>query len=98
MSKQDDKLHTSIANGLSDTRVSPAVLALKMLQENVYVNESLLQYFVNYVNTMATAKVLPLHLQEVQEHCKTLQISLQELGLLGTQGRTQATQNEYLSL
>lgn len=98
MSKQDDKLHTSIANGLSDTRVSPAVLALKMLQENVYVNESLLQYFVNYVNTMANAKILPLHLQEVQEHCKTLQISLQELGLLGTQGRVQATQNEYLSL
>jgi len=98
MSKQDDKLHSHIANGLSDTRVSPAVLAYKMLQENVYVNESLLQYFVNYVNTMAQATVLPLHLQEVQEHCKTLQVSLQELGLLGTQGRTHATQNEYLAL
>jgi hypothetical protein len=98
MAKQDDKLHTHIAAGLSDTRVSPAVLALKMLQENVYVNESLLQYFVNYINTMANAKVLPLHLQEVQGQCQALQISLQELGLLGTQGRVQATSNEFLSL
>jgi hypothetical protein len=98
MAKQDDKVHNHIAAGLSDTRVSPAVLALKMLQENVYVNESLLQYFVNYINTMANAKVLPLHLQEVQGQCQALQISLQELGLLGTQGRVQATSNEFLSL
>lgn len=98
MSLQDDKLHEKIVNGLADTRVSPAVLALHMLREGLYVNESLLQYFINYVNTMANAKLVPMHLAGHQQTCKAIQDSLQELGLLGTYGRTQEPSNEYLSL
>jgi len=98
MARQDDKLHEKIANGLSDTRVSPAVLSYKMMSENLYVNESLMQYFINYVNIMAEAKLVPMHLAPIQQQCQQIQNSLQELGLLGTQGRTYATQNEYLAL
>lgn len=98
MSIQDDKLHEKIANGLSDTRVSPAALSYKMLRESRYVNESLLQYFVSYVNVMAESKLIPMHLAEVQQQCQIIQSSLQELGLLGTYGRTHEPSNEYLSV
>ena len=98
MSKHDDKLHEKIANGLADTRVSPAVLSYKMLAESRYVNESLLQYFINYVNVMAENQLVPMHLVELQQQCIAIQNSLQELGLLGTQGRTHEPSNEYLAL
>ena len=71
-----DKTHKAIAKGLGHTDVSPAALAYKMLQESRYVNESLLQYLVNYVVIMATHPVMPLHLKPVQDECKTIYTSV----------------------
>jgi hypothetical protein len=71
-------------------------MAYKMHRESLYVNESLLQYFVNYVNIMANAKIIPIHLADIQAICKYLNSSLEELGLVGEVGRTGHTSNEYL--
>jgi pyrroloquinoline quinone (PQQ) biosynthesis protein C len=94
MATVDEKLHEKIAAGLSDSRVSPAVLALKMLKENTYTNEQLLGYLVNYVIIMSEQKVIPMQLAEIQQTCKSLKISLEELGLTGTIKSLDT--NEYL--
>ena len=93
-----DKLHKHIAKGLGHNDVSPAVLAYKMLNESKYVNESLLQYMVNYINIMANAKIVPMHLLEIREISKYLNISLQELGLVGEVGRVADSSHEYLAI
>jgi hypothetical protein len=93
-----DKLHKQIAKGFGHADVSPAAMAYKMLHESRYVNESVLQYAVNYIILMATHPVIPLHLEEVHNQCKVLYTSLQELGLTGTVGRVQEPRNEYLQV
>jgi hypothetical protein len=49
-----DKEHKKIVDIFSNTNVSPAALSYKMLNESRYVNESLIQYMVNYIIIMGT--------------------------------------------
>ena len=93
-----EKTHKAIVKGLGHADVSPAAMAYKMLKESRYVNESMLQYMVNYIIIMATSKVVPLHLAEVQKECQVLYPSLQELGLTGTYGREEVVGTEYLQV
>ena len=92
----NDKLHKQLVTGFGSSEISPATMAYKMHRESLYVNESVLQYLINYVIIMAESKIIPLHLQEVQQTCKTLYSSLQELGLTGTVGRVPHSSNEFL--
>lgn len=94
----EEKLHAKIAQGLADTRLSPAVLAYKMKEENKYVNESMLQYIVNYVLVMADSKFVPTRLEEINKICQVLKISLEELGLTGMIGRRELDMNEYIQV
>jgi hypothetical protein len=98
MNKATEKLHNQIVAGLGHNDVSPAALAYKMHRESLYVNESLLHYMINYINLMAEAKIIPMHLANVQQVCKTLNGSLQELGLVGEYGRVPHSANELLQL
>jgi len=90
-----EKLHKTIAKGLGHTDTSPSTLAYKMLQENLYVNESFLQYAVNYIVIMATSPVIPLHLKSVSDECKVIYTSLQELGITGIVGRDVVDKTEF---
>jgi hypothetical protein len=98
MAKLEDKAHEQFVKALADVRCSPAVLARKMLSENLYVNESMLQYLINYVITMATATHVPISLTDVHADCVNLYHSLTELGLTGTVGRMPILTNEYLAV
>lgn len=93
----EQKLHDKIAAGLGNSRISPAVLATHMIKENVYVNESLLMYLTNYVIYMADSKLIPLNLVDIQNICKLLKVSLQELGLTGISELGEVDGNEYLT-
>jgi DNA-binding Xre family transcriptional regulator len=93
-----DKLHKQIVKGFGNHDVSPASMAYKMMRESTYVNESVLQYMINYIHIMANAKVIPMHLADIREICRYLDVSLQELGLVGEVGRTPEINNEYLAL
>jgi hypothetical protein len=93
-----EKTHKAIVKGLGHSDVSPAALAYKMLNESKYVNESLLQYMVNYINIMANSKIVPIHLAEIQTICMYLNVSLEELGLVGEVGRQVMVTNEYLQV
>ena len=95
MASIEDKAHAKLAAALADARVSPAVLALLMKDESKYVNESLLQYFVTYVKLMAESKIVPMQLADIQQLCKHINYSLQELGLTG-ETRYTGPQTEYL--
>jgi len=98
MAKVDEAAHKKISAILGDTRVSPAVLARHMLNEYRYVNESFMQYFINYIILMANETHVPLHLAEVHKDAKLLYSSLQELGLTGTIGRGPFDTNEFLAV
>lgn len=98
MAKVDELAHKKISVILSDSRVSPAILARMMQDEYKYANESLLQYFVNYIIIMANSTHIPPYLQEVYNDCKVLYSSLQELGLTGTIGRESLDTREYLAV
>lgn len=97
MASIEDKAHAKLANALADARVSPAVMAMQMKNESKYVNESLLQYFVNYVKLMAESKIVPMQLADIQRVCSNINISLQELGLTG-ETRYPDSVTEYLEL
>lgn len=98
MAKLEDKAHDKFVSALADSRCSPAVLARKMLNESRYVNESVLQYLVNYIITVANASHIPLYLEEHKQQCEILYLCLQELGLTGTIGREQSDNREFLSV
>ena len=91
-----DKLHKNIVKGLGHNDTSPKALAYKMLKESRYVNETMLQYAVNYITIMATNPIIPVHLADVHKECKMIYTSLEELGLKGTVGREVVLGNEYL--
>lgn len=93
-----DKFHKQLVQGFGHADVSPAAMAYKMLRESKYVNESMLQYLVNYVIVMAEHPVIPVHLAEVHQDCKAIFESLKELGLTGPVGREVASNNEYLAV
>ena len=90
-----DKFQKQISAGFGRHDVSPLALAYKMLKESRYVNESMLQYLVNYVKVMAEHPVIPVHLEEIHVVCKALNGSIEELGLLGT-SRESVVGTEYL--
>lgn len=94
----DKTLHKHMVKGFGHNDVSPAALAYKMLHESKYVNESVLAYAINYINIMATYPAMPMHLSDVHQICKTLRVSLEELGLVGPVGRVAAPSNEYLAV
>ena len=79
-----EKLHSAIVKGLGHSDASPASLAYKMLYESKYINESVLQYMINYITMMAKSKLVPQHLEEIREVCVYLNVSLEELGLTGS--------------
>lgn len=93
-----EKLHRAVAKGLGHTDNSPATLAYKMLHENLYVNESFLQYAINYIIIMATHPVVPMHLKPVSNDCKTIYTSLVELGITSKVGRMEIDKTEYTVL
>jgi hypothetical protein len=93
-----DKFHKHLVNGFGHNDISPAAMSYKMLKESRYVNESLMQYFVNYVIIMATSPIVPAHLEEVHRECKVIYTSLTELGLTGTVGREVVLGNEYVQV
>ena len=96
--KINESVHKKIAAGLGDSRVSPAVLARLLMDENRYINESFMQYMINYIIIMANATHVPMHLAVVHEDCKILYSTLQELGLTGTIGREPVDKTEYLAV
>jgi len=98
MAKLEESAHNKLASVLADARTSPAVLARHMLDEHRYVNESFMQYFVNYIILMANETHVPWQLAEVHQDCKRLYSSLQELGLTGTVGRMPVDKTEYLAV
>jgi hypothetical protein len=92
----NDKLHKHMVTGFGNHAISPATMAYKMHRESLYVNESVLQYMVNYINIMANAKIIPIHLADIQAICRYLNYSLEDLGLVGEVGRQEDLANEFL--
>jgi hypothetical protein len=95
---RQESLHNQIVKGFGNHDISPAVMAYKLMRESTYVNESVLQYMINYIIIMADSQLVPFHLAELQQICRYLKISLEELGLTGTIGREPVDRNEFLAV
>jgi len=78
------KAHDKLVQVLGHRDTSPAAMAYQMLHESKYVNESMLQYIISYINMMAKSKIVPQHLEEIREVCVYLNNDLEELGLTGS--------------
>jgi acetoacetate decarboxylase len=92
----NEKLHKQLVAGFGHSAISPATMAYKMHKESLYVNESVLQYMINYINIMANAKIIPAYLADIQAICKYINYSLEDLEVVGTIGRQEDLANEFL--
>jgi hypothetical protein len=98
MASLEEKAHSKISAAFADQRVSPAILAYKLAKESRAVNEAALAYMINYVIIMADSKLVPFHLLEMQQICRALKISLEELGLTGMIQQQPLDTNEYVAV
>lgn len=96
MASLEEGTARKLAAGLADGRMSPAILAMKISRENAFVNESMLNMLINYVVIMANKPLVPMQLVEIQQQCKLIYLSLQELGLTGQVQQEPLAANEYL--
>ena len=93
MPSLEESAYKKLSTALADQRISPAILAMKMSRENLAVNENMLAMLVNYIIIMAEKNLVPFNMAELQQTCKSLKYSLEELGLTGT---IRQESNEYL--
>lgn len=98
MASLDENAHKKISAAFADQRISPAILAYKLIRETKAVNEAALAYMINYVIMMSDSKLVPMQLLELQQICKALKISLEELGLTGKVQQGMVDSNEYLAV
>jgi hypothetical protein len=95
MPSLEEAAFKKLSTALADQRISPAILAMKMSRENVAVNEGMLSMLINYVIIMAEKNLVPFNMVELQQICKSLKVSFEELGLTGSIQREEVG-NEYL--
>ena len=83
------KAHESLVKSMSNTEVSPAGMAFKMLHESRYVNESTLQYLINFIVIWGTRNedMVPNYNKDTYTICKELYQVLQQLGLTNSGSR-----------
>ena len=93
MPSLEEAAYKKLSTSLADQRLSPAILAMKMSRENLAVNEAFFAMLVNYIIIMADKNLVPFNMAELQQLCKSLKYSLEELGLTGT---IRQESNEYL--
>jgi hypothetical protein len=79
-----EKEHKKIVDILGNSNVSPASLSYKMLNESRYVNESLIQYIVNYITVMATRDPnnFPPYLENTRVWCHEMYQMLDKMGMV----------------
>lgn len=99
MASLDENAHKKISAAFADQRISPALLAYKLAAEqNKATHEGALGYMINYIIIMSEAKFIPFQLNEVQQICKALKISLEELGLTGKVQQMPVVGAEYIAV
>jgi len=89
MASENDKAHRKLVQLIGHSEVSPAILAYKMINESKYVNESTLQFLINYIIMMGTRKEesMPPTLHDTMAVCRELHRVLKELGLTNAGSR-----------
>lgn len=98
MASVEEATFKKLSAGLADQRLSPAILAMKMTREGRAVNEAMLAMLINYVIIMADKPLVPFTLVEVQQQCKLLKLSLEELGLTGRVLREPIDNHQFLQV
>jgi hypothetical protein len=81
-----DKEQKQIVKIFGNSEISPAGLAYKMLGESRYVNESIIQYMVNYIIIMGTRNPdkLPPYLQNVHAWANEMYQMLDKMDMTST--------------
>ena len=84
-----NKEQNALVKIFGNTEVSPAGLSYKMLGESKYVNESVLQYIVNYIIIFGTRDLehLPPYLHDTATICNELYQKLVDVGLTNSGSR-----------
>ena len=84
-----DKQQAQLRKIFGDTETSPAGLSYKMLGESKYINESVLQYIINYIIIFGTRDIehLPPYLHDTATICNELYQHLAKVGLTNAGSR-----------
>ena len=84
-----DKQQAQLRKIFGDTETSPAGLSYKMLGESKYINESVLQYIINYIIIFGTRDLehLPPYLHDTATICNELYQHLAKVGLTSAGSR-----------
>jgi len=95
MASLEESTYKKLSAGLADSRMSPAILAMKLSKDTAAVNEVMLELIVNWIIIMGHKNPIPFAMKDVNDICKLLLMSLEELGLTGT---VQPSYNEWLAV
>ena len=85
----NDKEHKKIVDIFNKADLSPAGLSYKMIHESRYVNESVIQYMVNYIIMWGTRKPenVPPYMENVHAWCSEMYQMLDKMGLTHANSR-----------
>jgi len=86
----NDKAHEAIVKHMSSYDVSPASTAYKMLNESRFVNESMIQYIVNFIIIHGTRKEdhVPPYLMDTHVICKEMYQMLDKMSMTNAGSRS----------
>jgi len=86
----NDKAHEAIVKHMSSFEVSPASVAYKMLNESKFVNESMIQYMINFIIIHGTQKEdhVPPYLMDTYVICKEIYQMLDKMNMTNSGSRT----------
>ena len=91
-----NKEHKKIVDILGNSNVSPAALAYKMLNESRYVNESLIQYIVNYIILLGTRRpeTIPPYLENSRVWANEMYQMLDKMNMTNAGSRSALNHND----
>jgi len=97
MASLETKLHNKISDGLADSRLSPTIMALKMVDEPLVVQQATMEYMLTYVQTMAERTLVPMHMKGFHDLCKAVWAGFKDQGIT-SKTIEKTSNNEYIQV
>ena len=92
----NDKAHEALVKHMSSFEISPAAMAYKMLNESRFVNESMIQYMINFIIIHGTRKEdhVPSYLKDTWLVCNKMYQMLDKMGMTNAGSRSSLNHTE----
>ena len=87
----NDKAHETLVKHMSSFEISPASMAYKMVHESRFVNESMIQYIINFIIIHGTRKEenVPPYLKDTWLVCNEMYQMLDKMDMTNAGSRSE---------